>query len=128
MKLHHTVNHIPTEEIARSIEVNGLIPQVANVYKDLVPEKIRRLPVVWLAEGVWQGWDLPVFEVNSEDLDRSKLYRNNIVYEADKSLNWWLYQGNIPSNIISRVQISSLNWVYQLWLLSVFLVEPIEEE
>lgn len=65
MKLHHTVNHTPVEEIAKSIELNGLIPQVADVYRDLVPEGIRYLPVVWLAEGIWQSYDLPIFEVDS---------------------------------------------------------------
>lgn len=91
MKLHHTVNHIPTEEIANSIEVNGLVPQVAVEYKDLVPEGIRHLPIVWLAEGIWQGWDLPVFEVNSEDLDIDKLYPVAFVCEVDKDLCWWVY-------------------------------------
>ncbi len=57
MKLHHTVFHTPNEQIGKTIEVNGLIPQVADVYKDLIPEKIRHLPVVWLAEGIWQGWE-----------------------------------------------------------------------
>ncbi len=107
MKLHHTVNHTPIEERAKSIGVNGLIPQVADVYKDLVPEEIRDLPIVWLAEGIWQGWDLPVFEVDSEDLNKDKLYPNAVVYEKDKELHWWIYQGCIPRSIISRVQIPS---------------------
>ena len=107
MKLHHTVNHTPINERAKSIEANGLIPQVADVYKDLVPAEIRHLPIVWLAEGIWQGWDLPIFEVDSKDLDSSKLYRNNFVYEVDRILNWWIYQGYIPRDVISRLQIPS---------------------
>ena len=105
MKLHHTVNHAPNEKIAISIEASGIIPQIADSYKDLVPEEIRHLPVVWLAEGIWQGWEFPVFEVDSKDLDRGRLYSTAIVYEVDKHLNWWVYQGHIPRNIISRVQI-----------------------
>jgi len=104
MKLHHTVNHIPEDEIARSIEVGGLIPQVADAYKDLVPEGIRTLPIVWLAEGIWQGYDLPIFEVDSEELDKSKLYPIVIMYEVDKDLNWWVYQGYIPTSIIYRLR------------------------
>ena len=103
MKLHHTVNHIPKEKIAKSIEIKGLVPQVAGAYKDLVPAEIRHLPVVWLAEGIWQGLDLPVFEVDTEDLDADKLYPTAIVYEVDKTLNWWVYQGHIPRNKITRV-------------------------
>lgn len=107
MKLHHTVDHIPEDVIAQSIEKDGLIPQVASEYKDLVPENIRQLPVVWLAEGIWQGFSHPIFEVDSKDLDNDKLYRNNVVYDADKELKWWVYQGFIPSTLISRVQIPS---------------------
>ncbi len=103
MKLHHTVNHIPNEVIAESIELNGLIPQVAGAYKDLVPEKIRHLPVVWLAEGIWQGWEFPIFEVDTNDLDRSKLYPTAVVYECDKCLNWWVYQGKIPTNLLTKL-------------------------
>ncbi len=103
MKLHHTVNHISNEGIAKSIEVSGLIPQVANAYKDLVPKDIRHLPVVWLAEGVWQGWEFPIFEVDSADLDSEKLYPNAIVYEVDKELGWWVYQGHISRDMIVRM-------------------------
>ena len=104
MKLHHTVNHLPIEEIARSIEANGLIPQVADEYKDLVPEQIRHLPIVWLAEGIWQGFDYPVFEVDSKDLDETKLYPTSEV----KRLTWWVYQGEIPANLLSRIVESDI--------------------
>jgi len=102
MKLHHTVNHIPIEETAKSIEAKGLIPQVADAYKDLVPEEIRHLPVVWFAEGIWQSQELPVFEVDSEDLDKDRLYPVAVVYKTDKDLNWWVYQGSIPPTLMSR--------------------------
>ncbi len=104
MKLHHTVGHTPNEKIAKSIEANGLIPQVSDAYKDLVPEEIRHLPIVWLAEGIWQSSRLPVFEVDSKDLDESKLYSCVVVYEADKYLNWWVYQGAILPEVIERKQ------------------------
>jgi len=103
MKLHHTVNHTPIEKIVESIEMNGLVPQVADAYKDLVPEVIRHLPVVWLAEGIWQSYELPIFEVDSENLDSDKLYPIAIVYEVDKNLHWWIYQGKIPANLLFRV-------------------------
>ncbi len=104
MKLHHTVNHIPQGEIARSIEANGLKPQIASVYADLVPKEIRHLPVVWLAEGVWQSYELPVFEVDSKNLDKDKLYPTAIMYEVDKTLHWWVYQGAIPPKAIKRLE------------------------
>ena len=110
MKLHHTVNHVPTEEIAISIEQNGLIPQVADEYKDLVPEQIRHLPIVWFAEGVWQSYDLPVFQVESQNLDMTKLYPVVIVYEADKQLHWWVYQGTILPKFLSRIAPKA--WFY----------------
>ena len=99
MKLHHTVNHIPNEKIAKSIEATGLIPQVADEYRDLVPEGIRHLPVVWFAEGIWQGWGFPVFEVDSGDLDGNKLHP----CVADKHLHWWVYQGKIPTRFLHRL-------------------------
>ena len=102
LKLHHTVTHTPAEEIAKSIGLNGLVPQVADAYKDLVPEEIRHLPVVWLAEGIWQGWDFPVFEVDGKDLDAGRLYHTTVVYEVDKDLNRWVYQGKIPAHLIKR--------------------------
>ena len=104
MKLHHTVNRIldgQAEGIAKLIEVEGIIPQVPDEYKDLVPETIRNLPVVWLAEGIWQGWEFPVFEVDSKDLNKDKLYP---VLETPA---WWVYQGHIPASVLSRMQIPS---------------------
>ena len=103
MKLHHTVNHIPIEERADSIEFTGLIPQVADEYKDLVPEGIRHLPVVWLSETAKSLGELPVFEIDAEDLDQSRLYHTEIFFEADKDLCWWVYQGKIPAELISRL-------------------------
>ena len=85
----------------------GLIPHIADAYKDLVPEEIRCLPVVWFAEGIWQGWEFPVFEVDSDDLDRGKLYPCAVVFDADKHLGWWVYQGNIPTNLLSRIKFRS---------------------
>ena len=95
MKLHHTVEHTPIWERSESIKLNGLLPQVADVYKELVPESVRHLPVVWLAEGIWQSRELPVFEVDTQNLDASKLY-----HVTDDKLCWWVYQGNIPSRIL----------------------------
>ena len=103
MKLHHTVNHIPVDEIAKSIEANGLIPQVADVYTDLVPEGIRHLPIIWLAEGVWQSYELPVFEVDTEDLDSTKLYPVVFTHGADNYLHWWIYQGKIAAKRLTRI-------------------------
>ena len=102
MKLHHTVIRTFASEHAESIEAHGLVPQVANAYKDLVPEEIRHLPVVWFAEGIWQSYELPIFGVDSKDLDNDKLYPTAIVYEADKNLHWWVYQGKIPAHLLTR--------------------------
>ena len=103
MKLHHTVIGTLSKEHAKSIEIEGLIPQMADAYKDLVPEAIRHLPVVWLAEGVWQGWDFPVFEIDTSDLDKDKLYPTEIFFEVDKDLHWWVYQGEIPPYQLYRL-------------------------
>ena len=103
MKLHHTVDHTPLKEITESIEKNGLIPQVANAYSDLVPQEIKHLPVIWLSEGIWQGGELPTYEVDSEKLDKNRLYPNDIVYESDRRLNWWIYQGRISTDILLRI-------------------------
>lgn len=100
MRLHHTVIGTLSSEHARSIERNGLVPHVAGAYKDLVPEEIRHLPIVWFAEGIWQGWEFPVFEVDSRDLDNDKLYPCAVFFDADKHLGWWVYQGKIPPQVV----------------------------
>lgn len=94
MKLHHTVFTEPNEWMVESIRQVGLVPQVADAYKDLVSEEIRHLPVVWLAEGIWQGLDYPVFEVDSGNLDKNKLH------PCGGNLGWWVYQGHIPPQAI----------------------------
>ncbi len=105
MKLHHTVVGTLAKEHGNSIERVGIIPYIAEAYKDLVPKEIRHLPVIWFAEGIWQGWEFPVFEVESDDLEGDKLYP--CAFVDGKSLNWWVYQGHIPRSIIARVQIPS---------------------
>lgn len=104
MKLHHTVHHIPEEEIAKSIQLNGIVPQVADVYKDLVPEEVRYLPIIWLAQGIWQGWSYPIFEIDTRDLDENYLYPIAFTHEKDKELDWWIYQGYISPNVINRIE------------------------
>ena len=106
MKLHHTVFGALGKEHAESIEKVGLIPHVADAYKDLVPEEIRHLPVVWLAEGIWQGWELPVFEVDTGDLDKEKLHPCAGFFDADKNLGWWVYQGGILPPVAKRVLVA----------------------
>lgn len=103
MKLHHTVMGTLSSEHAKSIEVNGLIAYVADAYKDWVPEEIRHLPVVWLKEDIRQGRDLPVFEVDSKYLDKDKLFHITSENETTKALKWWVYQGNIPPNVLTRL-------------------------
>lgn len=98
MILHHTVDHQPNKEIACSIEREGLIPQVADVYRELVPQEIRDLPVVWLAEGIWQGFEFPVFEVDSKDLDSHRLYHCEM-----ETPSWWVYQGAIEPHLVIRL-------------------------
>ena len=94
MILRHTVNHIPEGAIARSIEQSGLRAQVETVYPELVPEGIRHLPVVWLVDGFWQTkTELPIFEVDTEDLDGDKLYHLKDASVSD--LKWYVYQGDI---------------------------------
>ena len=97
MKLHHTVNHTPLEERVESIKVKGLVPQIADVYKDLVPEEMSDKPIVWFAEGIWQGRDLPVFEVDSRNLDITKLRK------VLDNPNWWVYQGKISPEYIEQL-------------------------
>ncbi len=101
MKLHHTVQGTLSRKHADSIEFTGLIPQMANEYKDLVPEKIRHLPVVWLTEGIWQSKELPVFEVDSGDLDEERLFLLTDLAVID--VRWWVYQGSIPRNVLIRL-------------------------
>ncbi len=102
MKLHHTVIGTLCKEHAESIEKEGLIPFVADAYKDLVPEEIRHLPVVWLAEGIWQGYEFPCFEVDTKDLDKDKLFTTSVLEVDNHRLGWWLYQGEIPAKLLTR--------------------------
>ena len=104
MKLHHTVIGTLCKEHTKSIEAKGLVPHVADAYKDLIPEKIRHLPVVWFAEGIWQGYEFPCFEVDTKDLDGNKLYPTDILFDTDRYLGWWVYQGIVPVKDLIRIQ------------------------
>lgn len=103
MKLYHKVIGTLADEHAKSIEIHGLIPYVATAYKDLVPENIIHLPVIWLSERIKNLDGLPIFEVDTKDLDQSNLYHTEIIFEADKDLPWWVYQGAIQSQYIRRI-------------------------
>lgn len=108
MKLLHTVIGTLSSEHAESIEINGLIPRVADAYKDLVPEKIRHLPVVWFSETARSLGEFPVFEVDTKDLDESKLYHTTTENDTTKELKWWVYQGEIPPQVIKLVAVEPL--------------------
>ncbi len=105
MRLYHKVIRENPEEIATKIMIEGLRPQVASSYKDLVPLGIRDKPVVWLTENLKLFEDEPCFVVDAEKLDKNKLYRTEVVFEADKKLKWWIYQGFIVPDLIFRAGI-----------------------
>ena len=96
---------MPTTKIVRSILLKGLIPHLADTYKDLVPEIIRDKPLIWFTENRKLFDGEPCFEVDTEDLDQNKLYHIEVVFEADKDLKWWVYQGRIPSQAVKLVAV-----------------------
>ncbi len=101
MKLYHKVIAMPSAWRVQSILQNGLIPQVASAYKDLVPESIRNEPVIWLSERCKAFEGEPCFAVDTEDLDQNRLYHTAIVFEVDRDLPWWVYQEHIPPQVVT---------------------------
>ena len=91
--LFHKVVHKPEQEIADLIKVEGLIPQVASEYKDLVPDEIKGKPVIWLASKLRSYTDAPVFLIRTDTLDSERLYP-----VVDGSLTWWVYAGLISAD------------------------------
>ncbi|KKN72648.1 hypothetical protein LCGC14_0408900 [marine sediment metagenome] len=111
--LFHKVIHQPEQDIVASIKANGILPQLASAYKDLVPETISAKPVIWLASKLHSYTDAPVFLIETSALDMSKLHpmENN-------SLDWWVYEGSIPAtNIVllsGNPKIGKQIWKEQL--------------
>ena len=104
--LYHRINGGNTynyeEDVAWAlgqIKEEGLVPDIARAWANLVPEHIRDLPIVWLTEQIgkrsgngYAQW----LEIRTDGLVRSRLYKLDI-----SDVNWWVYQGVISFDSIS---------------------------
>lgn len=79
-----------------SIEKYGLLPQIPDEWKNLLPKHLQSTPVVWLI-----GYDR-MLTVNKNLLDQDKLFRLDT-----PEIDWWVYAGNIPSSAIDAVAPAS---------------------
>lgn len=90
------------EECWRDIEQSGLKPVVATAYSDLVPIKTRHLPIVWLGEltkdSPSSSWGC-LLEIETSYFLKEKLYPLKLL-----DVEWWVYQGVIPPEAISRIE------------------------
>lgn len=96
--LFHKIIHESKQEISASIKVNGIIPQVASEYKELLPESIRGEPVVWLASKLHSYTDAPIFLIETDGLNPEKLY-----HVVDNDLDWWVYEGEISTELLALI-------------------------
>lgn len=90
------------EECWRDIKRDGLKPKVATAYSNLVPIKIRHLPIVWLGEltkdSPSSSWGC-LLEVEISYLLGEDLYPLNL-----SDVEWWVYQGEIQPEALSRIE------------------------
>lgn len=76
----------------------GLRPMRSEEWFNLLPETIRELPVVWMAElatkkGQWLC-------INTDKLNRKLLFKLEV-----NDVEWWVYQGHIPISAIQEKTI-----------------------
>ena len=61
--------------------------------------------VVWFAEGYWQSkTEFPIFTVDSNRLNKDRLYPTNCTQRGDENLYWWVYQGDIPVELLKEIE------------------------
>lgn len=88
------------EECWYDIRQNGLKPIVATAYSNLVPIEIRHLPIVWIGEleEVSSSWGC-LLEIKASYLLKENLYPLNL-----SDVDWWVYQGEISPEAITRIE------------------------
>lgn len=91
-------DHAEVRAALGQISKEGLIPLVAREWANLVPEQIRHLPIVWLAEKVGSSRGVWLW-INTSELDESYLFKLDL-----DDVEWWVYQGNIPNTSIERIE------------------------
>ncbi len=92
MKLYHKLLPERVSDIAlRSISERGLIPQMPSEYKKSLPSHLQKVPIVWLSEKM-NTMDGAIFSVDTKMLNARKLHK----LDWD-DVNWWVYEGGIPS-------------------------------
>lgn len=83
----------------KSIMMYGLIPRVPDEWADLLPSFLRSKPIVWLADGIYQGYQRGrILRVEAGLLDKIKLFKVEI-----SDVKWWVYEGIIPPHLIKVV-------------------------
>lgn len=85
------------EWVLGQIKKQGLRPMRAVEWSTLVPQQIRELPIVWLAEesskkGIW-------LKIETQMLEKSCLFKLD-----PKDVDWWVYQGHIPASEIQQIK------------------------
>lgn len=68
-----------------SVSKKGLIAQMPDEWKQLLPKHLQSTPVVWMSGGG------RTIHINPDFLDKSKLFRLNTT-----EVDWWVYAGSIP--------------------------------
>ena len=79
-------------EAKESIQKIGLIAQMPDEWKHLLPDHLQSTPVVWLI-----GYDRMII-VKKNLLDKKKLFRLD-----SPEVDWWVYADNIPPEAIRYV-------------------------
>lgn len=95
-------NEEEIEEHWQDIKLNGLKPEVATAYSNLVPIKIRHLPIVWIGmltkDSPSSTWGC-LLEIKTSYLLDEDLYPLNLL-----DVEWWVYQGRIPPEALARIE------------------------
>ena len=100
--LHHRVlgmsevNADTIRDFVKVIKMYGLMPQVPHEWKSRLPERLQTEPVVWLSEGIYQGFETGrILLIDTALLADEKLHCIDAFVKG-----WWIYEGLIPPEAI----------------------------
>ena len=94
------VNPNTISNCVKGILMYGLMPRVPDEWKKLLPKRLQTEPIVWLAKGIYQGFEMGrILRIDTEKIANEKLHC------IDAFISWWVYEGLIPPEAIEVYDI-----------------------
>ena len=94
--------HTTRRRDLQSILTLGLLPQLPEEWKGLLPPKLRDTPIIWLNE------NLPSSYLHSSrvilSIDNNYLNQDNLHKLNARDVNWWVYEGVIKPEALRIIR------------------------